>query len=207
VPSSHPTNTYTHKRSVPTSSTDHTTKIAKLTSFSPPPITTSTLASSSAPFDRVYRATSKINQQTRRLRCKVNLEPNAWGARCAICGLTASSDNGGHRTYACTRLTFAAQSQENVLVKLVKRPQALMVDAGEKKGVRVCYEWNNRRTRDGRCYEKDCRAQHCCSLCLKDDHRAWDCDARNYLPELATRPESMVPANVEDCWRLYNGTK
>lgn len=92
-------------------------------------------------------------------------------------------------------------------MKLVKRPQALMVDAGEKKEVRVCYEWNNRRTRDGRCYEKDCRAQHCCSLCLKDDHRAWDCDVGEYLPTLPPRPKSMAPANVEDCWTLYNGTK
>ena len=92
-------------------------------------------------------------------------------------------------------------------MKLVKRPQALIVDVGVKKGVRVCYEWNNRRTRDGRCYEKDCRAQHCCSLCLKDDHRAWDCDAREYLPRLPPRPKSMVPASGENCWKLYNGDK
>jgi hypothetical protein len=137
------------------------------------------------------------------------MEPDTWGQRCSICGIpNGDLDGGGHRTYACTNSNFATANPDPVLVKFIRKPRdALVVQTGEKAGWTVCYAWNTRRTKDGRCYEKDCRAQHCCSLCLKDDHRAWDCDAREYLPTLPPRPKSMVPANVEDCWRLYNGTK
>ena len=134
------------------------------------------------------------------------MDPDPWGQRCSVCGRpngNGDSDE-GHRTYACKSETYATTTEKTVLVKMFRKPDALVVQHGPHVGRRICYEWNTRRTRDGRCYVKDCKLDHSCSLCLDDSHRAWDCQARKYLPELPPRPRPMVPADVEDCWRLYS---